>query len=761
MISLFPFQLDASTTIANRYREFILDSERPRQKGYGFLPFYQSLHALTGAGKTPILADAVAQMRTTFPVEPIILWISKGKVVVDQTLANFVDGGKYHHLVDPLIPMPLNDCKPSDVADPSIGLLLIGTVATFNNKERGDRKIFGVRQDIGGLSLWDTLIERKTVHGGHRPLIIIYDEGHNLTDQQAELLLELHPEALVLASATLNLPPKLSNIIDLLKYNGYEDEKLQVMVSSTAVVEAELVKRTIQLGGYVASEEDTISALLTDYRTLIQAADESNVGFRPKCIYVCKTNVKDDEMRLFHSRMAPPIRIWRQLVEVEGVSPSEIAVYCDLKVSASQPIPTNFVLFKGGENDYEAFTAGNYKHVIFNLSLQEGWDDPECYLAYIDKSMGSELQVEQIIGRVLRQPGAKYYSDGRLNSCGFYIRIDEDGVFLDILRNVQHKLAQDLPTVEVISTGGKKRTLVVQAPRIQAKIPQIYTDMAAAEEAVMEVLDTISDYRESSDTVASGKVARSVQEIGNPSATTDIEWADHGHGMPVTVQWLLNRNIDRQYPAARAVCDTNDVRFTRLVHLGSRAAKQIEEKADSIVSTFLQHVSLGILPGMFTEVAEVNCDTERAITFRNSVHEAYSGLNPDEIECATSIDSLGWIWYRNPANGGLSLPLFQPGNRRSFSPDFVVWTDTAIWLIDPKGEQLIEREAGRKLIAIEKVSGQLPLRICLITQGTWDKTFNQINATGVTAWLLRTGIVINQSYSTIDKLLSKVIGSKR
>ena len=49
--------------------------------------------------------------------------------------------------------------------------------------------------------------------------------------------------------------------------------------------------------------------------------------------------------------------------------------------------------------------AGDFRHVIFNLSLQEGWDDPLAYFAYIDKSMESNIQVEQIIGRLLRQPG--------------------------------------------------------------------------------------------------------------------------------------------------------------------------------------------------------------------------------------------------------------------------------------------------------------------------------------------------------------------
>ena len=67
-----------------------------------------------------------------------------------------------------------------------------------------------------------------------------------------------------------------------------------------------------------------------------------------------------------------------------------------------------------GDKDYEAFTSGDYRHVIFNLSLQEGWDDPLVYFGYIDKSMESNIQVEQTIGRLLRQPGGVHYPVERL-----------------------------------------------------------------------------------------------------------------------------------------------------------------------------------------------------------------------------------------------------------------------------------------------------------------------------------------------------------
>jgi type III restriction enzyme len=758
MISLLPFQIEAATTIADRYRSFVTDPERPAKRGYGPLPFYQSLQALTGSGKTPILADCVAQMRTAHPIEPIVLWISKAKVVVEQTLANFVDGGKYHHLIDRYTAMALPDCLPGHVEDASQGLILLGTVGTFNSKERGDRRIFEVQQDKGGLSLWDALIRRETVEGVKRPLFIVYDEGHNLTDQQANLLLELKPEAIVVATATPRLSGTLAEIVEILFRNNYTAEQLRTSIPSTAVVEAELVKRQIQLGGYVTAEEVAIAALLDDHRSLSEAAQALHAPFTPKCIYVCKTNIKDDEQKPFASRTAPPIRIWRYLKQ-QGIDPSQIAVYCDLKVSAAQPLPPDFILYRGGENDYGNFISGNYKHIIFNLSLQEGWDDPECYLAYIDKSMGSELQVEQIIGRVLRQPGAKYFPEAKLNTCGFYIHVDDAGVFGDILKQVQLKLAQDIPEVEIVSTGGPSRTVRPQPPRVEATIPSIYLDMASAEAAVHEVLDQVGDYINSPDAQASGLVAQATQEIGRGGGTSDLTWTEQGQGMPVTVQWLLGRFIERQYPAARAVCEMNDTRFSRLIHVGSRAAKQLETQANALVAAFIEHARIAVFPHEQRTVGEALYDINKNSTFKNSIHPAYSGLNSDELECAQAIDALGWPWYRNPSNGGFALPLLQPGTKRSFFPDFIVWTNSAIWLLDPKGDHLIKDDAGRKIIAVENVSGQLPLKVCLITQGTWDASFNKLNTGGVTAWRLKAGKVGFEKYADIDKLLRRVVGA--
>ena len=118
----------------------------------------------------------------------------------------------------------------------------------------------------------------------------------------------------------------------------------------------------------------------------------------------------------------------RYLVEEKGVSPNAIAIYADLTFhKGGKPDFVN--VFSKKESDFDEFQAGNYQDIIFNLALQEGWDDPACYLAYIDKSMGSNIQVQQIIGRVLRQYGAVHYGGPLLDSAHFFLRVDKESVF--------------------------------------------------------------------------------------------------------------------------------------------------------------------------------------------------------------------------------------------------------------------------------------------------------------------------------------------
>ncbi len=279
-IQLLPFQVRASQQIVNRYLKLVEDPRRPTEHMGWAVPYYQALSALTGAGKTPILADAVAQIQITMPIQPIVLWISKAKAVIDQTFANFEQGGKYNHLIHTFTVLYLSQLTPGQIRDGTTPFIALATVGTFNQKDKADGTLTVHKpgQDSGKSSLWATLTARE-VTDRRRPLIIVYDEGHNLSDQQTELLLELEPDVILVASATMRTPGMLGRMIQRLKNVGWSDAPqedtneevlscLVTAVSSKAVVEAGLVKKQIEIGGYTSIMETMLDDMLTDMEEL-------------------------------------------------------------------------------------------------------------------------------------------------------------------------------------------------------------------------------------------------------------------------------------------------------------------------------------------------------------------------------------------------------------------------------------------------------------------------------------------------------------
>ncbi len=132
-MELFPFKAEAASQIAARFHDYMRDPLAVTTKQ--LVPFYQNLSSITGSGKTVILADAIEQIRTQLSVEPIVLWLSKSRIVVWQTLANLTNG-KYSALVGEFAIKPLLECAPDDVENSERGLLLMATVGRFNQRDK-------------------------------------------------------------------------------------------------------------------------------------------------------------------------------------------------------------------------------------------------------------------------------------------------------------------------------------------------------------------------------------------------------------------------------------------------------------------------------------------------------------------------------------------------------------------------------------------------------------------------------------------------
>ncbi|CAG8605331.1 9131_t:CDS:2 [Ambispora gerdemannii] len=171
-------------------------------------------------------------------------------------------------------------------------IIYLATTSTFNinvkNKE-DYRLIYDKGEDEGGVS------------------------GHHFTSQQVDMLLELEPEGIILASGTPTYAGRLGGLIEQAKI---EMEDLVVSVPTSKVVNEGLIKTKLLSFGYdETSMEGIINSLVEDLNKLNKLAKKKGLP-NLKAIYVCKTNLLETESRQkdnldlpFEQRKSPPILI--------------------------------------------------------------------------------------------------------------------------------------------------------------------------------------------------------------------------------------------------------------------------------------------------------------------------------------------------------------------------------------------------------------------------------------------------------------------
>jgi type III restriction enzyme len=787
MFELKVFQARAAKSIADRYAFFANHKYRPK-KGDTPRPYFQALSAITGAGKTPILADAVTQLRVHFSCEPIVFWMSKAKSVVAQTYANFSGGGKYAGLIEGFNVVNASELNPHMIADSSEALMVLATTGLFNNKDQsaGQLNIYKRDADLfGNQSPWERLIER---HDGQRrrPLVIVYDEGHNLSEQQSEILGELEPDAFLLASATLTLPNNFNSSVaqqirqwvqDAADKEAFEslraiDEHgapnaelfMTTAIDSKAVVEAQLVKKGIQFDGTTSTMETCLDDLIVRMETIQSEIDTLGLGFKPKAIYVCKTNLTDDGGRddhtlPFEKRNAPPIRIWRHLVDEKKIDPKTIAIYANLSfIEGNKPDAVN--LFSKGENDFDEFSEGDFQHIIFNLALQEGWDDPACYLAYIDKSMGSSIQVEQVIGRVLRQPKATHYDSADLNSAHFFLRVDSKPVFEDSIRKVKAKLQSEGSPITIVSnygTSGGGAEEIWPNNDTDVKLCHVLADSDAARETIADIVANFPTFVEGSENaIGQAHAATELIDLNHlDEEQSKTSWTEIGHTNPVRLRWFVEKALRVRSKGAKAATDVQAKKFDVRVQINSIAHRQAEKLADEIVAAYYDLTEL-VYESMQPFEFGVMRVPKSAIPFANGIYERYAGFNKFELPFAQALDTVGLPWHRNPSNGGFHIPLLSEGDTAAFFPDFIVWKGEKIFCLDTKGSHLLSDAVARKLFDIHE-DGKTRIHVRFVTEGKQNTLRAKPLPGGYTVWKMKNGSPAGIHFDDMDKAIKECL----
>ena len=672
-------------------------------------PFLCRLRAITGAGKTPILALTAQHLKTG-----VILWTTNRGAVISQTLTNLRAGGKYSALLpEGTQVFQIGEMSPSEwqqAMQATDGLtIMLSTVAAFN--QDGDN--LKIHQKYGDVTRWD-MLGGKTSDGRVRPLYVFYDEGHGATEHQFHKLRELDPLAFILASAS----PLPEDLADLL--SGKTPEKRReslaartVAVSTKEVVRAGLLKNRLYFIDCNTAKADAIreaNKQWEDLATKLRTFSRTPIA----CFIVNKT--------------ARGVDIWEQLVQL-GVHSSKIAVHLngardvifDRQGTASSLIDT-YSGKRTQDRSPEALVSAGYTHIIWNLTLREGWDEPMAYVAYLDDKGRSTTDIVQKIGRFVRQPDASPFSDPDLNSAYFYFNVS-DATFTHLIAETQEEMKTDGYEVIPIENGRRppsSRSVNVRTPKSLPSIAPWFGDSIRDLDRI--VLDHVPLFADRA-LQADGSIKTRVFEMAQQQEAVELRTESRRNANETVTPWeflsvrlgAIDSRIINNTGTIFSATLKDDEKLKQPMQFGSDAMTTLKNSVPQIKERLNEKFLLKGLGrhGIYTVKPfklvspDVDGGTEayrekyKVRHFKNSLHAEYNGFNPFELKVAEALDNLSKPWCRNPVGkDGYKIPIQELGSDTIwFYPDFLLWSkQRQVWALDPKGKHLLEAAVTHKLL---------------------------------------------------------------
>ena len=367
----------------------------------GNLP-YVCIRIPTGGGKTIMAAYALASLADFVErSKPMVLWLAPSGAIVEQTLKALQNPRHPYRLAleaslgTSVTVTDVVGALRLSVSDVRGGLVIISTIQAFRREESGDLNVFkqngNLQAHFQGLEA--SQVERLDAYEGsaipipslanllrlNNPIVLV-DEAHNAkTDLSFDTLARLSPSVVLEWTAT---PAQNSNVLYSVSASELAAEdmiKLPVMLETRAKREEVLTQAVAQqkVLENVAREEEAETGEYLRPIVLVQA--ESNRGVEPWTAEVVKNALMADH----------------------GIPESQIAIATgDQKELAGIDLSAR---------------SCPIRYVITVQALREGWDCPFAYVLAGVAELSSGAAVEQLLGRVLRLPGAKLKQRPDLN----------------------------------------------------------------------------------------------------------------------------------------------------------------------------------------------------------------------------------------------------------------------------------------------------------------------------------------------------------
>jgi type III restriction enzyme len=377
------------------------------------MPFL-CLRVPTGGGKTWLAAKAVALVNTHLMrcEYSVILWLVPSKPIREQTLRALKDRDHPYHQAlrdaGPITVMDLEEAKSVTRATlDTATTIIVATRQAFQVEDEECRKVY---QASGALmhhfdNLSPTQRDALLTEGGgaeriippslanvlrlRRPFVIV-DEAHNSRTPLAfNMLARFRPSGVLELTATPDLEVTPSNVLHSV---SAAELKAEEMIKLPVILETE------------PNWQQCLADAISRREALQHLAEEERRAGAP---YLRPLVLIQAEPRRTGVETLDVARVRQELTTNHGIPADEIRVATGEERGLEQI-----------EADYRlgiADPACPVKYVITQRALAEGWDCPFAYILVSMAALHSATAVEQLLGRVLRQPEASHRAARALN----------------------------------------------------------------------------------------------------------------------------------------------------------------------------------------------------------------------------------------------------------------------------------------------------------------------------------------------------------
>ena len=348
----------------------------------------------TGGGKTFMAAASIQPILKKFPSN-VIVWLVPSETILTQTYKNLSDikhpyrrsidrdNGKVRVYTKEQL-LAGENFSPLE-ADGQISILVL-SYDSFRRQSKDYLKVFKENPYFESFAaqlkdeeiLTGDDIDRNSlinVIRHYKPIIIVDESHHATTNLSVEMLKNFNPSFILELTAT---PKKTSNVIS---YVPARELKAEGMIKIPLVV-------------YNQHAKGDVMRLAITYRNALEKiAVNENEDVRPIVLFQAESKGKENR--------ATFDKIRDKLINRYKIPAEEIAI----KTATINELKS------------VDLTAANCKirYIITINALKEGWDCPFAYILASLANRSSAVDVEQIVGRILRRPYTKTFKAAALN----------------------------------------------------------------------------------------------------------------------------------------------------------------------------------------------------------------------------------------------------------------------------------------------------------------------------------------------------------